>query len=151
MVDVPDDLIAVPIGDDELIGVLPPGSGSDGVPISLAELATLPVIAPIDGAERHDWNAIFERQGISPRPAVEVEPEGIIECVHAGLGVAVRSRFVFDGVLESADLTLRPIQIPQREAIWSVRLPGPQSASVQLFETCVKARFGSPGKRKRIS
>jgi len=144
LVDVPDDLTAVPIGDDELIGVLPPGFGSDGVSMSLAELAGFPLIAPIDGAERHDWNAIFERQGISPQPAVEVEPEGIIECVHAGLGVAVRSRFVFDGVLESAHLTLRPIELPQKEAIWSVRLPGPQPASVQLFERCVHERFGHP-------
>jgi DNA-binding transcriptional LysR family regulator len=143
MVDVPADLVAVPIGDDELIGVLPAGFGSDGVPIPLAELASLPLIAPIDGDDRYDWNKIFERQGISPRPVVEVEPEGIIECVHAGLGVAVRSRFAFDGVFQCADLTLRPIALPQKEAIWSVRLPGPQPASVDVFERCVQERFGN--------
>jgi DNA-binding transcriptional LysR family regulator len=144
MVDVPADLIAVPIGEDELIGVLPAGFGSDGVPISLGELAALPLIAPIDGDDRHDWNRIFERLGISPRPVVEVEPEGIIECVHAGLGVAVRSRFALDGGFKNANLTVRPIAFPQKEPIWSVRLPGRQLPSIHVFEQCIRERLGKP-------
>jgi DNA-binding transcriptional LysR family regulator len=143
MTDVPPDLEAVLIGVDELIGVLPSGSGKDGIPIRLSELAELPLIAPIDGDERYDWSRIFERQGITPRPVVEVEPEGIIECVHAGLGVAVRSKFAFDGLYRASSLTLRPIVVPESDRIWAVRQPGPPSPVVEEFERCVMKRFGS--------
>jgi DNA-binding transcriptional LysR family regulator len=149
--DVPSDLMAVLIGRDELLGVFPAGFGLDEVPIPLAELAALPLIAPIDGAERYDWNRTFENHGISPHPVVEVEPEGIIECVHAGLGVAVRSRFAFYGSFNGADLTLRPIVLPHEEEIWSVRLPGPQPASVLAFERCVQARFGKAKSQNKSS
>lgn len=84
-------LVAHPLGEQELLVVLPPGSAESAAPLRPAQLAELPlVVSPPGTSTRMLLDQALAQAGVSPRIAVETAArEAIVPLVLAGAGSAL--------------------------------------------------------------
>jgi DNA-binding transcriptional LysR family regulator len=87
-----DEVVAVPLLDQELVAVLPPGAKPGD--ITVEELATFPLVAtPVGTSTRRLLTDAFSAAALTPRIAVETEQrEAIVPLVLAGAGAALLPR-----------------------------------------------------------
>jgi DNA-binding transcriptional LysR family regulator len=86
-----DGLLMVPLCRQQLVALLPPGSGRPDGPLRLAALADLPlIVTPPGTSTRELLDRALRREGIRPVVAVETsQREAILPLVLAGAGTAV--------------------------------------------------------------
>jgi len=86
-------LVAHPLGRQEIVAVLPPGSRRR-TPIDAHALGRLPLVAnPVGTSTRTLLDAVFAESGVAPTIAVETDQrEAIIPLVLAGAGAALLPR-----------------------------------------------------------
>lgn len=90
--DVPDSLVRVALGTQELVFILPPGSASTGgSPFDAIESGALPLVVPPRGTStRRLLERQFETLGLQPTLAVvSAQREAILPLVVAGAGAAL--------------------------------------------------------------
>ena len=85
------DLVARPLGRQELLFVLPPGSADDGEPLAVRKLADTPlVMSPSGTSTRILLDRALADAGIEPRVAVETSArEATVPLVLGGAGAAL--------------------------------------------------------------
>lgn len=85
------ELVTHPLGEQELLMVLPPGSGESAAPLRAAQLAELPlVVSPPGTSTRMLLDQALTQAGVSPRIAVQTAArEAIVPLVLAGAGSAL--------------------------------------------------------------
>ena len=88
---LPGDLVAHHMGDQQLFLVFPPGTGGDGRPVALAGLGDVPfVAAPVGTSTRRLLDEGLAAAGRSPRVAVvAAQRDAILSLVLAGAGAAL--------------------------------------------------------------
>jgi DNA-binding transcriptional LysR family regulator len=106
------DLVTLPLGAQDLLAVLPPGTPIPGPALSITALAGFPLVtAPVGTATRSQLEDAFSAAGLMPSIAVEAsQREAILPLVLAGAGATLYPRALADQAarLGASVVPLRP-------------------------------------------
>jgi DNA-binding transcriptional LysR family regulator len=142
---VPDDLAATPIGDEEIVVIVPEGHPFRGrESVRTGELDGQPMVAPpVGSALRATFDAMFAGAHVAADVVVEAENhEMVVELARLGVGLAVTSLTsvpVIDGRVAHAV----PLDPPARQGLVLVTRKGPVSPAVSAFLDFAAARPGA--------
>ena len=130
-----------PLGDQELVAVLPPGTAVRGDRLPLSRLAEHPLIAtPRGTSSRRLLDEALARSGRVPTVAVETaQREAVLPLLLAGAGAALVPAAVGD-TARRLGATVVPCSPTVRRAVGLVHRTGPLSPAADRFRGLVLGR-----------
>ena len=129
-------LVTHPLGTQDLLAVLPPGTRVASRALSIAALARFPLVtAPSGTATRTQLEEAFADAGVTPEIAVvAAQREAILPMVLAGAGATLYPRPLAE---QAARLgaTIAPLRPHLSRPVFLVHRAGPRSPAAQAFLT----------------
>lgn len=149
-----DGLLALDLGRQDLLFVLPPGealAGDQGAALPTSELHSIPLIlSPPGTSTRLLLEQAFAAVGVTPSVAVETDSrEAIVPLVLAGAGAALLPAPLAREA-QRRGAAVRPADPPIARRIGLLRRPGPLSPAARAFLELTGA-FAEPGASAGVS
>jgi DNA-binding transcriptional LysR family regulator len=141
----PNQLVATPLGRQELMFVLPPGGEQSERPLTPAALRSVPLIVTPAGTSTRDLlEQAFAAAGVAPQIAVETTArEAIVPLVLAGAGAALLPA----GLAQEAGrrgALVRPTRPALTRPIGLVSRPGTLSPAARAFTALAAVQSSEP-------
>lgn len=140
---------AIPLFDEALYVVGPPGAFADGTRLTVDEALALPLILP---TQRHGIRILLERQALMAGRPINIvrEIEGVAStkaAIRAGLGLTILGRGAVHGDHESGSLSVAPLFRPAltRRLVLDMPVNHPTTRAVNEVRTILLAAVNALG------